>query len=241
MTAIPIPVTTSSQAGGSSALLADAFVSFQGEGPFLGQRAAFVRLSRCNLACTWCDTSYTWDWSSFDPRHESQRRHVSDIARWIDAQAVDLAVVTGGEPLLQQAAIAELANLCAASQIQIETNGTIAPTSDLAASADTFVVSPKLAHSAVPYARRVVPAALTAFVQTGKACWKFVAATVSDLDEIGALVDEFGLAPVWVMPEGTDAGGVLRTQRRLADAVLARGWNLTTRLHVVLWGDQRGR
>jgi 7-carboxy-7-deazaguanine synthase len=44
-----------------------------------------------------------------------------------------------------------------------------------------------------------------------------------------------------VMPEGTTADVVLERGRALAEAVSARGWHLTTRLHVLLWGDERGR
>ena len=40
--------------------------TFQGEGPSSGVPALFIRLSRCNLTCTWCDTPYTWDTSRFD-------------------------------------------------------------------------------------------------------------------------------------------------------------------------------
>ena len=36
--------------------------TFQGEGPFTGRAAVFLRLGRCNLDCKWCDTPYTWDW-----------------------------------------------------------------------------------------------------------------------------------------------------------------------------------
>jgi hypothetical protein len=43
------------------------------------------------------------------------------------------------------------------------------------------------------------------------------------------------------MPEGTDLPTLVDRAQGLADAVLARGWNLTLRLHVLLWGDRRGR
>jgi 7-carboxy-7-deazaguanine synthase len=43
------------------------------------------------------------------------------------------------------------------------------------------------------------------------------------------------------MPEGTDPVTVTERARALADPVLARGWHLTPRLHVLLWGDERGR
>ncbi|WP_256373261.1 hypothetical protein [Actinosynnema pretiosum] len=43
------------------------------------------------------------------------------------------------------------------------------------------------------------------------------------------------------MPEGADPAVLLERTRELAAPVLARGWNLTSRLHVLLWGDVRGR
>lgn len=106
---------------------------------------------------------------------------------------------------------------------------------------ELFVVSPKLAHSGVVSDKRIVPTALSALAASGKAQWKFVATGITDLDEIAGLAEEFGLAPVWVMPQGTTPVDVLNGQRILADAVLTRGWNLSTRLHILLWGDERGR
>jgi len=68
-----------------------------------------------------------------------------------------------------------------------------------------------------------------------------VATGLGDLDEIAGLREAYGLDPVWVMPEGTTSAAVLDGMRLLADEVIARGWHLTPRLHVLLWGDQRGR
>ncbi len=76
---------------------------------------------------------------------------------------------------------------------------------------------------------------------TGRAVFKFVVADASELDDVATVVDTFGLAPVLVMPAGTTPEEILDGGRKLADPVLARGWHLTTRLHVLLWGDERCR
>ncbi|MDP9441218.1 MAG: 7-carboxy-7-deazaguanine synthase QueE, partial [Actinomycetota bacterium] len=76
--------------------------TFQGEGPSIGRRAGFVRLGRCNLACTFCDTPYTWRWEDHDPAAELTRRNVAGVVADLEGMGVELVVVTGGEPLLQQ-------------------------------------------------------------------------------------------------------------------------------------------
>jgi 7-carboxy-7-deazaguanine synthase len=213
--------------------------TFQGEGPTLGRRAAFVRLGRCNLDCSWCDTPFTWDWDRYDPAVELTRRPVDEIVDDVAAMGVERVVLTGGEPLLQQRHLAPLLDACAERgwAVEVETNGTIAPSAEVAAAVERFNVSPKLANSGVDRDRAVAPDALAALAATGKAAFKFVVTGPADLDEIAAL----GVEPVYVMAEGTTAEAVLATTRAVADDVAARGWHLTTRLHVLLWGDERGR
>lgn len=211
--------------------------TLQGEGPSVGRRAGFVRLGRCNLACTWCDTAYTWDWSRFDPAVELRRTPVAEVAAQVDAMDVPLVVVTGGEPLLQQSGLSELLLTWSGRyRVEVETAGTIAPSPELVGLVDQFNVSPKLANSGNPAEHRWKPDVLAAFMATGKAVFKFVVAGPHELDEVAA----FGVEPVWVMPEGTTAEAVRAGLAALADPVIERGWSLTTRLHVELWGDKRG-
>jgi hypothetical protein len=94
MTAAPVPLRP--------LLVAERFLSLQGEGPSTGQQAVFLRLSRCNLSCPSCDTPYTWDTSRFDLSAETQRYPSHDIIAWVLAQQPRLLVITGGEPLLQR-------------------------------------------------------------------------------------------------------------------------------------------
>ncbi len=213
--------------------------TWQGEGPSVGHRAGFVRLGRCNLACQFCDTAYTWDWEQYDPAKELTKRSVDDVIRDLENMNVELVVITGGEPLLQQRHLVPLVDECVRRnwRVEVETAGTIAPTLD---GVDRWSVSPKLANSGMSVERRRKPDVLRAFAATGRTIFKFVVVESTDLDEVAALVDECGLRDVWIMPEGTDPETVLRGLRDLAEPVLARGWNLTPRLHVLIWGDRRG-
>jgi 7-cyano-7-deazaguanosine (preQ0) biosynthesis protein QueE len=223
----------------------EVFATVQGEGASLGVPSVFVRLSGCNLACSWCDTRYTWDWSRYDPKAESARLETGDVLRMVEQASVRNVVVTGGEPLLQQRQVRELAAglKSLGRRVEVETNGTIVPSADLAAVIDQWNVSPKLASSGNSVQRREVPEALTWFAARPNAYLKFVVVEPCDLDEVDALVSRYAAAPVRVllMPEGTRAEDLTARSAWLADACLERGYHLTTRLHVLLWGDQRGR
>ncbi len=94
------------------------FASLQGEGPSAGTPVAFVRLSRCNLACVWCDTAYTWhfegdnrphrDGIAFDRKANQVTLSPAETAERIAALGQNRLVITGGEPLLQAGGLAEM-------------------------------------------------------------------------------------------------------------------------------------
>ena len=240
--------TASDVARGVRLAVAEVFgPTFQGEGPSMGRRCSFLRLSGCNLRCSWCDTPYTWDWTgvngvAYDVAAERTMLDVAVVAEMVRAQGTDMLVVSGGEPLLQQRRLAPLLRELGADgmRIEIETAGTLSPLPALVDAVAQFNVSPKLSNSGNALQRRYRPRALDDLQRTGRAVWKFVAVGTADLDEIGVLVARHHLAPVYVMPEGTSAETVIARSRELAGAVLARGWNLTSRLHVLLHGNRRG-
>ncbi|WP_309030778.1 7-carboxy-7-deazaguanine synthase QueE [Streptomyces alfalfae] len=231
-----------------SLVIAEVFgPTVQGEGPSTGRRASFIRLGACNLHCTWCDTPYTWDARRFDLRAELTRTPVDEIASRALAGDPGIVVITGGEPLLHQhrpgwAALLEALN-DAGVEVEVETNGTLAPTTETAGRVARFNVSPKLAHSGDLERDRIKPRALKALVETGRAIFKFVCATADDVDEVRHLADTHGLPArtVWVMPEGTDTAALDEHLAVITDPAIAAGFNLTTRLHVHVWGNERAR
>jgi 7-carboxy-7-deazaguanine synthase len=70
------------------------FFSIQGESTRAGRPCVFVRLTACDLRCTWCDTEYAF--------YEGQKRTVEDVVAEVERYECPLVEITGGEPLLQE-------------------------------------------------------------------------------------------------------------------------------------------
>lgn len=214
--------------------------TIQGEGLSLGEPTFFLRLSGCNLKCSFCDTPWTWQWDRFDIRAESHTLTVDDVlARLLDLKKdlpIRYLVVSGGEPMLQQSGLDDLARHLPDWFIEVETAGTKVLQLDFA---DQYNVSLKLASSGNG-PERLNPAAIRSLRDTGKANWKFVVFDVNDFQEIDALVKEHRLSPVIVMPEGIDAGTISDRSKEIVPYAIDRGYRVTTRLHIALFGNRRG-
>lgn len=92
------------------------YASIQGESSWAGLRCAFVRLTGCDLRCTYCDTEYAF--------HEGKKRLVSEVLAEVLALDSPLVEVTGGEPLLQKNALPLMTALCDAGKtVLLETGG----------------------------------------------------------------------------------------------------------------------
>lgn len=236
----------------SDAGLPEIFYTLQGEGPSCGRPAIFVRLSNCNLSCVWCDTPYTWNFEKVKSDHpekfaKTQQQSditVDEIRHTINQYQRDdaILVITGGEPMLQQTEILELiyGRALAVDSVEIETNGTIVPNDDLTDRVH-FNVSLKLSNSGMTQDKRLRPAAIAAY-RNANSIFKFVVDTPDDLEEIKAIVERYGIdnQRVWLMPQGRTPDALNSKLRWLADECIVNGFNLTNRLHVQTWGNERG-
>jgi 7-carboxy-7-deazaguanine synthase len=92
------------------------FHSIQGESSYAGQRCVFVRLTACDLRCTWCDTAYAFD--------EGRKRPLEDVLSEVEEYGCSLVEVTGGEPLLQEEVYPLMDQLLARGKtVLLETGG----------------------------------------------------------------------------------------------------------------------
>ena len=228
------------------------FASVQGEGLATGQPCTFIRLSRCNLACIWCDTAYTWhfdgderphrDGVTFERKSNQITLDEADVAERITALGQHRLVITGGEPLMQAPALVELLELLPDIHVEIETNGTARPGPQLDVRIDQFNVSPKLAHSGNAAELALIPERLHAYASDHRASFKFVIAQPEDVAEVADIVRKYHIRPecVFLMPEGTDSATLRTREGWLVPLCLEHGFRMSDRLHIHLFGDTRG-
>lgn len=221
--------------------------------------------SWCDTAYTWDWTGINGH--AYDPKKEVTVKSIFEVAEHIASYDPYSITFTGGEPLLQNVALDKLINLLDGvthlQEVHFETNGSIFPywTNRVE---KVYVVSPKLRNSGTNHILNRPPNGNTltslrrfATKAGGPVYWKFVCGSVEDLDEVEATLNEIQylgsaspdyptpiLIPassVWVMPEGVTEGVIVNCARILAPEVLRRGWNLSLRNHISIWGNKRGR
>jgi 7-carboxy-7-deazaguanine synthase len=220
--------------------IAELFYSIQGEGALVGVPSVFIRTSGCNLRCAWCDTPYT----SWQP--EGVEMDLDRILDEVKAHPARHAVVTGGEPMIAPEVVPLTERLGAMGlHVTVETAGTVFQP----VFCDLMSISPKLANStpndraAAQHDRlRIQPSVMQELMGRYSYQLKFVVQRPQDMDEIRALVEQLH-APrecVILMPEGTDAAQLRERSMWVAEICKDEGFRFSPRLHVDIWGNQRG-
>lgn len=229
-------------------LISEIFHSIQGEGELTGMPSVFVRVSGCNLRCTWCDSPY----ASWSPQGVDMT--VDEVLQQVLAFHCRHVVLTGGEPLLMRGIHQLAARLTeAAIHVTIETAGTIPPDGIYC---DLASISPKLANSTPPAGRagaawlkrheqsRLRPQYLREWLQAYPYQLKFVVSAADQIGEIQQLLEsldcEVPAAKVLLMPEGV-AEEVLAARRDFVVAACKQhGYRYCHRLQITLFGNTRG-
>jgi 7-carboxy-7-deazaguanine synthase len=226
--------------------IAEIFYSVQGEGLLTGVPSVFVRTSGCNLRCVYCDTPYT----SWEPQGEDWT--IAQILGKVSAFPARHVVVTGGEPLLAP----EIVDLCAALRqggyhITVETAATVFKP----VACDLASLSPKLSSS-TPTEReggrfaqrhdrlRIQPAVIRAFMDHGEYQLKFVIDRPADVAEMLALLEQLpnvDCSRVLLMPQGVTPEELRQRGPWVAEECKRHGFRYCPRLHIDLYGNQRGR
>ena len=224
--------------------ISEQFYSIQGEGKTAGIPAVFLRLRSCNLLCEWpCDTIEVW--KQGEPWTFENLLSAWEKNGWTDALRKGAhLVITGGEPLLQQDELVKfLALLPHGLLIEVETNATIIPKSELDHYISLYNVSPKTSNSGLPRERRYIPDTIEYFARNSKSIFKFVTESPADVDEIlRDFISPFSIIRqrVFLMPQCTDRKGFIEKSGAIADMCKEYHLNFSPRLQLLLWDKTTG-
>lgn len=203
------PIRKAAHGDGCNLDVVSIFPTLQGEGPYAGWPAIFIRLGGCNLTCSFCDTDF----------ETYQGMKLEEILAEISSKQTNqkLVVITGGEPFLQpiNKLCEELIKL--GYKVQIETNGTLFR--DIPEAVE-IICSPKAVSSIRPDLHERVTA------------YKFVISSSNpDYNHVPFETEK----PIYVQPMNEyDVEKNMRNIEYTRDLALEKGYNLSLQLHKIL-------
>ena len=200
--------------------ISEIFTSIQGEGPSVGKPSIFIRLSGCNLKCSFCDTKYAlkngeeWSW-----RKVAERVKLPFIRR---------IIWTGGEPALQMKEIVKVIGKLYKDDYnfshEIETNGTI--NFKNIKLFDKIIISPKQ--------DLIKEEIIRSFVDYPNVYWKFVVKNKKDFQFWNDFIDEYDLdldkSKIYFMPIGTTNTELQKIGKWLVEYCISHNYNFSPRV-----------
>jgi len=236
--------------------VSETFYSLQGEGVTTGVPAVFLRLGGCNLICggkgtqkdkelhngaTWrCDTIEVWMKSQ-----AVQFKEILDTQLMTKLHNGAHLIVTGGEPLLHMDRLVEylqyLHSRVNGLYVEIETNGTITPTTALSKVVKQFNVSPKLQNSGNSYSEMRNVTALQTLSLYDNTWFKFVVSEPSDWAEIATMYGAYMRRDqIILMPAGETQAELAVTLPIVAMLCKDVALRMCSRMHIEIWNKKTG-
>lgn len=203
------------------------FRSLQGEGTLIGTPTTFIRLTGCNLDCSWCDTVYA--------KKEGKEMKLEDVMAEVESLEANFVCVTGGEPLMQKTTIQLLERLLDEGyNVSLETNGSY-PLDDLPCSMN-FMVSMDYKCPSSGMDGKMDKANLELLSPVDQL--KFIVADRGDMMFAYELLQENNVQCNVIF---TPVGGL--DLKPVADFVLKKKLNarVLPQLHKLIWGEERKR
>lgn len=205
----------------------------------MGEPAVFVRTFGCNLRCSWCDTKYSYDSNRYVEM--STKEIVNEILKYPQCKHI---VVTGGEPLLNMQDMKDLVQWLGSYFIEIETNGTIQPSSYLKEKVSQFNVSPKLKSSLQPEKLEKTRKDFRIdFFPLEKSYFKFVLSTEEDEEELWEYLKEADKKlkeRFLIMPNGASREIYLENAKKAVEFCKKYNLRFSPREHIVIFDTKRG-
>jgi 7-carboxy-7-deazaguanine synthase len=235
------------QVGAERIKIAEMFHSIQGEGKTVGASAVFVRLSFCGFNCKFCDSVKSWQqgrWFELD----EMDAHFRDHAYYMRLKKGAHLVVTGGDPLIQQKALVawfrrmeEFGQRVDRVYIEVETQGFLMPSDELASYVKQWNVSPKLSNSGIPREKRIQTDVLR-WHSLRNSYFKFPIACREDLMEVDDIVRSVPLkrSRVFLMPVCSTREEHLSSSLMVVELAKLSGYMYSPRMQLVLYDKALG-
>lgn len=215
------------------------FYSFQGEGANLGRPVYFVRYSKCNFRCSWCDSQRTWE--------NKETKTADELLEFIEDSPARSVVITGGEPMLYRYKDYFVAFVLLLKRrgyyIEVETDAALPPPPVLLDAIDQWNLSPKLGSSGIQMTDKYAIALeeWSENLKLGRNIWlKFVVMGPVDYSEVQQFEQRFRIPRnrIWLMPEGNTITKQMETMPYVVDRCLIGGYNFSPRAHILVWNDK---
>lgn len=235
--------------------ISETFYSIQGEGSTTGVPAVFVRLGGCNLLCGGAGTNIdkklhdgaTWRCDTIEVWMKSQSKPIDVILTTYEHDRIKNGahvVITGGEPLMQMKGVESFVYYLKSKYkdvfIEIETNGTIAPTKYLIDNVSQFNCSPKLSNSGMSIKDFFNVNAIKK-IDSAKSIFKFVISTNKDYEEAAEIYfKHIDARKIYLMPSGESQEQLLKTKNVVAEICKRDALKFSNRLHIELWNKKTG-